>query len=59
MSDDESSDEEYEAYHQNKNGWAKEEEQDAKTKVGLNLTRNFRPATRRQWRPMQSCLGDE
>jgi hypothetical protein len=37
----------------------KEEEQDAKTKVGLNLTRNFRPATRRQWRPMQSCLGDE
>jgi hypothetical protein len=60
MSDDESSDEEYEALPpKTRMAEQKREEQDAKTKVGLNLTRNFRPATRRQWRPMQSCLGDE
>jgi hypothetical protein len=47
MSDDESSDEEYEASTQNKNGWAKKKRNRMlKTKVGLNLTRNFRPATR-------------
>jgi hypothetical protein len=58
MSDDESSDE---RVRNTKTRMAEQKKRNRmlKTKVGLNLTRNFRPATRRQWRPMQSCLGDE